>query len=528
MKPVSRRLHTSKPVTNRAGATQVYTINSWEQLDRFLILGTSENTYYATAKELTAEQAKNLLGVLTLDGKRVVDRIVEISTSGRAPKNDPALFALAVAATYGDEATKKYALSKLSDVARIGTHLFHFVNYIGRGDSKLRGWGRQLRTAVANWYLEKKGNALELQLTKYQSRDGWSHRDVIKLAHPKPDMPQSIALGWAVDSAKILASIPPAKLAEVTPLIAAYEEVKSTSNEKRLIKLITDYRLPMELIPTEKRSVAVYEAVLHNLNIEALIRQLPTLTKAGIFANSAEALKYAENMIKNPELLKKGRIHPIKVLAAYKTYSSGHSLKGDGSWTPQPKLTNALNDAFYLSFEAVEPTGKRFMLGVDVSGSMWWSESAVLGNPSLHAADVAAAMALATAKRESNYYIAGFDHDFTDLQISPNDTLERVFKRMQSISHGGTNASIPILFALRAKIPVDAFVTYTDNETWAGPAPMASLEIYRQTMGIDAKLIAVATSATNYSIADGPGTLNLCGFDSAAPGIISDFATNGF
>ena len=50
---------------------------------------------------------------LAEDGARVVRRAVEISESGRAPKNDPALFVLAMAAGLGDDATRAAALAAL-------------------------------------------------------------------------------------------------------------------------------------------------------------------------------------------------------------------------------------------------------------------------------------------------------------------------------------------------------------------------------------------------------------------------------
>ena len=113
------------------------------------------------------------------DGFRVVERIVEISTSGRAPKNDPALFALALAAAVGDDVTRRAALDALPQVARIGTHLFHFLDFV----EGFRGWGRGLRRGIGNWYNVMPTGRLAYQAVKYQQRDGWSHRDALRLAH---------------------------------------------------------------------------------------------------------------------------------------------------------------------------------------------------------------------------------------------------------------------------------------------------------------------------------------------------------
>ena len=44
-------------------------------------------------------------------------------------------------------------------------------------------WGRALRKAVADWYNEKGGMALALAVTKYKQRNGWSHKDLLRLSH---------------------------------------------------------------------------------------------------------------------------------------------------------------------------------------------------------------------------------------------------------------------------------------------------------------------------------------------------------
>src|SRR5262249_26775311 len=138
--------------------------------------------------------AEVLLRVIEADGVRVVRRIVEISQAGRASKNDPALFALALASAKGDATTRKAALEALPDVARTGTHLLHFAQYV----EGFRGWGRGLRPAVATWYAQPV-DKLAYQAVKYRQRDGWAQRDLLRLAHPKATDAQHQALyHWIV------------------------------------------------------------------------------------------------------------------------------------------------------------------------------------------------------------------------------------------------------------------------------------------------------------------------------------------
>lgn len=139
-----------RQVLNSAGG-YVFQVDDVERLKRFLILGTEGGTYYTDEQSLSIDNAKVVFRMANTDHKTLVDTIVEVSLAGSAPKQDSTLFAFAIAASIGEASEKAYALSKLNAVARTGTHLFKFVEYV----ENFRGWGRGLRTAVSNWYLDK-------------------------------------------------------------------------------------------------------------------------------------------------------------------------------------------------------------------------------------------------------------------------------------------------------------------------------------------------------------------------------------
>ena len=96
-------------VKNTAGG-HAFPVDDWTRLDRFLILGSEGGSYYASARKLTRENAEGVIRCIEADGLRAVARIVEVSDSGRAPKNDPAIFALALAASVGSEAARSAAM----------------------------------------------------------------------------------------------------------------------------------------------------------------------------------------------------------------------------------------------------------------------------------------------------------------------------------------------------------------------------------------------------------------------------------
>jgi 60 kDa SS-A/Ro ribonucleoprotein len=84
-----------------------------------------------------------------------------------------------------------------------------------------------------------------------------------------------------------------------------------------------------------------------------------------------------------------------------------------------------------------------------------------------------------------------------------------------------------MLYALEKGKEIDHFVVYTDSETWAGDVhPAQALRRYRERTGIAARLTVVGMVANGFTIADpdDPGMLDVVGFDTAAPQLISDFA----
>ena len=216
--PQSEPIPGSAQVPNSAGG-YAWQVDDWTRLDRFLILGAEGGTYYIGERDLVKQNHDALVRCIQADGVRAVNRIVEISDSGRAPKNDPAIFALALVAAHGDPAAKALAFQNLGKVCRIGTHLFHFAEYV----NALRGWGRGLRNAVGRWYVSREADDLALQVVKYQQRDGWSHGDLLRLAHPKaPSRDHEAVFRWILSGADGLGERTVTRRVKGEPRIAKY------------------------------------------------------------------------------------------------------------------------------------------------------------------------------------------------------------------------------------------------------------------------------------------------------------------
>lgn len=522
---------------NSAGGV-TFTVDDWARLDRFLILGSEAGSYYASAQKLSRANAGNMVNLIRQDGERFVDRIVAISDAGRAPKNDPALFALALAASADDVATRQHALAALPKVARIGTHLFHFADYV----NSQRGWGRALKRSVGNWYNERSLGSLINQVIKYQQRDGWSNRDLLRLSHPATDDAIRIAIyNWMCGKAYDADAIPTS--------IRAFEDLKANPTVDKAVAAIESHDLPRECIPTELLNDArVWKALLKKMKMGALVRNLGKMSALDILKPLSDEARHVISLLENEDEIKSARLHPLAILIALKVYAQGRSMsdrggKGQMTWTPNPKISDALDGAFYKAFESIEPTGKRHLLALDVSGSMG---GAVIQNTGLTAREASGAMALVTAAVEPETHIVGFSsgrysygfsgktrkslaqkyQGLCEIPITPKMRMEKVIETISDLDFGGTDCALPMIYAKERGLKVDAFVVYTDNETWAGSMqPVEALRAYRKASGIDAKLVVVGMTANEFTIADpsDPGMLDVVGFDTAAPAVIADF-----
>jgi 60 kDa SS-A/Ro ribonucleoprotein len=507
-------------VVNNAGG-YVFQISPEQQLTRFLILGAEGGTYYAPEKALTQNNANNILAMLQSNGTRAVNIIREISVAqpARAPKNDACVFALSIAAVHGSDEVKERAFAAVSDVCRIPTDLFAFIeSYQALGG----GWGRRMKRTISEWYTNKSAMDLAHTMTKYQNRNGWTHRDVLRLAHVTPQNDaQNQVFHYAVKG-----ELP----SELNTDAGLYLEAVSLSlsgklDKKDIIKLIETFNLPREVISTNMLNERdVWAALLQKMPIRALIRNLPTMTRVGLISPMSSSLASIQEKM-NEQALVRGRIHPISVLTAMEVYRLGRSVKGSSTWTPVPRVLDILEDSFYKSFGAITPLNKRTMIALDVSGSMTWT--GINGVQTLTPRVASAAMAMTIARTEPNYVVTAFDSGITPIDfIRKNSSLTEVCDNINRLRATATDCSLPMIYALEKKIPVDIFQVFTDNETYAGRMhPSEALKQYRREMGINAKLVVNGMTATQFSIADpkDPGMLDVCGFDTAAPTIIREF-----
>jgi hypothetical protein len=301
---------------------------------------------------------------------------------------------------------------------------------------------------------------------------------------------------------------------DTTTAIAIMEQNKKIQRE----------HLPTELLNTPQ----IWNTLLTGMGMTALVRNLGKLSQVGVASSRSQDII---KMLTDAKNVKDSKIHPLQVLVGMKTYSQGKGDLGSMTWPVNSYITTALSTTFRQAFGNITPTGKRFMIGLDVSGSMSMCMCAGAKNITPREGSVAMAMMTLYAEGAQNVHIYGFSNIFYNFngKIRPEMTIQDAIKATD-VPFGATDCALPMTEALKMYthngVGIDVFCVYTDSETYAPTVhPQVALEQYRKATGIDAKLIVVGMVANQLTIADpkDKNTLNLAGFDTSTPELISMF-----
>ncbi|YCK39861.1 TROVE domain-containing protein [Actinomadura sp. ATCC 39365] len=525
-------------VKNAAGG-YVFAKDVWRKLEDFLILGTTGGTYYVDENKLTAENAGVLFQAIAADGPRVVTLLTDISTARppRAPKQRPALFALAACYAKGDADTRQAAKRALAKVARTTDHLAQFFGYYKNLGGKATGRGtaptvgRSLRTALGSWFLAGEADAVAFKACKAAQRktpqgEAFALRDVLRIAHPVADSDQRRTLfGW------IAGNISDDEARDELPAVDRFLTAKAVTTAEDAVRVVTEAKVPWEFLPDSVlKEPSVWEALIETVGLTALIRNLARMTRLGTLEPMADATSRAVLRLTDQEAILRARIHPMDAWLAMRVYASGQAQPNPRAdphtWHPVPAILDALEETYELSFGTVEPSGKRLLVAVDSSGSMSWGGGVrVGGSPIGSPYEVGNAMAVMLSRIEKgNLHVIDVDTSVHASKVTPRTNLREIASWQPS--GGGTDLSLPFTWARDQRMEVDGIIVFTDNETWAGRShPAQALDAYRRTVNANARVVIAAMTAAGYSIGDpdDEGVLNVVGLDASLPLIVNGF-----
>ena len=500
--------------TNNDGG-ESFVISDMARFRRYLVLGSAGGSYYVSPQKLRVDNLRCVQRLLDTRAQEVVDEIVAVSVGGRAPKQGPGLAALALCC--GHEVAAPLAFARVGEVCRTASTFFEWLECM----KELGGisWGRACRRAVLRWYTSRTPRDLAYQVTKYQSRNGWSHRDVLRLVHAKPARHEGLA---EVFEYAVKGEARADMSGEAGELLRAVQTAKGTTDIEELLGVVEGHgSVSWEHVGDTKllKEPRLWGALLRGggLPTGALVRNLVRMARNGALADQ-EVASLVESRLRDGAALEKARVHPVSVLQAQKMLSE---VAGPRS------VQVALDEAFVLAFRSLPPpTEQRLLVAVDVSASMGWTKCG--GSSCLSARDAAGAVALMLAKTESRLKTVAFTTELLPLSITALDNLASVRATMSGLPFGGTDCAEPMQMARRTGMMVDCFMVLTDSETNAGTDPHGALVAYRREVNPRAKLAVLAFAGTEFSIADpdDAGMLDIAGFDASVPQVLHSFLTN--
>ncbi|MBZ0296918.1 MAG: TROVE domain-containing protein [Anaerolineae bacterium] len=512
-----------RQMRNEAGG-YTFQVGDMERARRFLLIG-SERTYYAGSTHLTLESAQAIQRILATDpgepvAWQLVEMIGEIAKSGRAPKRSPWLFALAMAISERHSPTKdirqnaRFVAVECISTAR---QLFEFVAYA----TQLRGKGPALRRVIRDWYNGKPVDELTYQAIKYVSGSGWTHRDLLRVGHPKPVDLQHGRLYKA-----LIHGLGEERAGDDWEArLEAALVMNGTHDIQQAVELIQRWNFTWEMVPTWLLNERlVWEALLEKIPTGALLRSLGRISSTGLFQDSREWTRQVADRLSTAEAVKGARLHPMNILPAMLTYKAGHSTYGRQEWPVSQAIVDALDAAFYLAFQNVAPVGKPMLVGVDVSGSM--HGSMVHGIEGVSSVMGAAALALMLAHVEPDIEFMAFDDRAHDLPISKRQRLDDAVQTVANLVHGGTDCSLPVAWAQQARDPFDGIVILTDNQTWYGDKhPYVAFRDYQAKKNPAARLATVQMCNNSHTIVtpEDPTSMDFVGFDTALHPALAQF-----
>lgn len=430
--------------TNREGYP-AYTRSLEEQYVQTLLTNTIGNTFYADSNTLLSE-ANALHDQMLEKNPNFVAKALIFARNRGLMRLQP-IFGLAKLSSVSPELFSKI----FTNVILIPSDLQDFMMIL-EGQGRGQG-GRAVKRQVSKFL----NSVSEYWAIKYNGHGrGYSLGDIVKTAHPKPISDKQKAIfaylvGKEYDKMQV-------------PQISAYEALKKTTDTKEQISLIQEGRLPHEVVTgVIKPDKEIWNAILHQMPIFALLRNLNTLDRAGVLDENRE---YITSVLNDPERLAKSKILPFRFVTAF------YQVKK--AW-----IKDALRQAVELTFDNLPDIPGKTAVFLDVSGSM---DGDYLRTGSV--------FALALYKKTNgNGIFWTFDTRVYDPQPSMYDSILTQAERIKA--GGCTDTGAPVEKLRKDNIYVDNIIIITDEQQNTGSPFYKELEKYRRSINPNTKAFVI-------------------------------------
>lgn len=318
-----------------------------------------------------------------------------------------------------------------------------FVQIMRSGVVGRKSLGSLPKRLVEQWL----ANRSDEQVFRGSVGSSPSLADIVKMVHPKPGTESRAALyAYLIGRETDFGKLP--------PLVQQYELFKKGQSLE-----IPD--VPFELLTSLPLSPNDWKDIARKAPWQMTRMNLNTFARHDVFEDEELTMLIAERL-GNPELVRKSRVLPYQLMAAYA--NSGKEV---------PELVKAgLQDALDHSLANVPQIQGRVCVCLDVSGSM---HSPVTGHrkgstTAVRCIDVAALVAAAVLRVNPQARVIPFNDRVVDVSLNRRDSVMTNAQKLAALPQGGTNCSAPLESLNGEKAKVDMVIYVSDNQSWVDTA----------------------------------------------------------
>lgn len=482
---------------NEAGG-KAYKLSPKHALAQFAATGCFSNTFYTEA----GEQLEKVLKLTEKLDAEFVGKTAVYAREKGFMKDMPALL-VAVLSTK-DKTLFERVFPRVIDNGKM---LRNFVQIMRSGAVGRKSLGTLPKRLVREWFESRPAE----NVFKQSVGQSPSFADILKMVHPKPTDAEKEALyGWFIGRETKSENLP--------EIVKNFEKFKAGETSEVP-------NIPFQMLTALPLTTKDWIAIARNAPWQMTRMNLNTFQRQGVFY-MPEMIEIVANRLRDAKEIKRAKIFPYQLLAAYKTAEANREMPRE--------ITEALQDAMEIATENVPKLKGKVYIFPDVSGSM---SSAVTGHrkgatSAVRCIDVAALTASAILRVNPSAEILPFEENIVDIHLNPRDSVMTNAQKLASIGGGGTNCSAPLAELNRKKAKGDIIIYVSDNESWidsnrgwnSGTETMKQWNEFK-FRNKDAKLVCIdiqpyATTQTK----ERADILNIGGFSDQVFNLIAEFA----
>nr|XP_023012996.1 60 kDa SS-A/Ro ribonucleoprotein-like [Leptinotarsa decemlineata] len=541
-------------------------LSNQEKLKRLIYVGNLTPKYFCGGPEKyypDTERKMELINEMLASNHEDFLKVIVSASEDKLLPYRSQLFNLLGAALNAEAATadiKHEICSYVLNICKSDEDFFNFIKFTSSVRLDKSKLSTTVRKLIARYYIKKSALELAHSFVACKSWHGWTHKDLIKLVHIKPDTPlKNMVINYIL--LKKLNDKDNEDEKKIIDIMQKSEILRKTKDHKVAVPLISELKATINQVePSLRKSAEVWNSVLLNMTISDILQALPKLYKLGFLKKDAPTQTIVNENLTNSLKIKASHIHPIEVFIHMKNFEKGgkpldpkllEHLIAEKKLSEEeiqklkspreakcPLVLNNLQKCMNIACSNVQSFGKRYLITIDTTDHM---DTPCLFNKNITAIEAAVAFAWFLLRVEKDVTVAVFkEKEIAVVQLDKKGHLYEHVQKLRENKSKYVLLAAPIEWATFQKKHVDIFLTFIHHKDFYAAIPKEirekmtkpehALQKYRKKVNLqNSKLINFCLSSPNVVCGDGsPNILDVAGLDYGTPRAVEAFCRGNF